>query len=107
VGPSWPEARFPVAILPLARQIASVVGCGERCCGREVVPCGSWATPVTSAVVVESAVGLSEVRVDGADVVWSESRPDEGGRIQLVRRSGDGAMTELLPVGQNGAHRSA
>lgn len=69
--------------------------------GREVVPCGSWVTPVTSAVVVESAVGLSEVRADGADVIWSESRPDEGGRIQLVRRSGDGATTELLAVGQN------
>ena len=66
-----------------------------------MLPCGSWVTPVTSAVVVESAVGLSEVRADGADVIWSESRPEEGGRVQLVRRSGDGATTELLPVGQN------
>ena len=69
--------------------------------GREVLPYGSWGTPVTSAVVIESAVGFCEVRVDGEDVIWSEGRPGEGGRIQLVRRSGDGATTDLLPVGQN------
>ena len=67
----------------------------------EVRPYGSWSTPITSAVVVESAVGLSDVRVDGAEVIWSESRPDEGGRTQLVRRSADGETHDLLPEGQN------
>ena len=33
-----------------------------------------------------AAVRLSEVRVDGDDVVWAEGRPAEGGRTQLVRR---------------------
>ena len=69
--------------------------------GREVLPYGSWKTPVTSAIVVESAVGLSEVRVDGADVIWAETRPAEGGRTQLVRRRADGARTDLLPEGQS------
>ena len=68
---------------------------------REVLPYGSWRTPVTSAVVVASAIGLSDVRVDGDYVIWSESRPAEGGRIQLVRRSIDGTTTELLAEGQN------
>ena len=68
---------------------------------REVLPYGSWRTPVTSAVVVSSAVGLSDVRVDGEDVIWSEGRPAEGGRVQLVRRSRDGRTTELLQEGQN------
>ncbi len=62
---------------------------------------GSWRTPVTSAVVVESAVGLSDVQVDGADVIWAESRPNEGGRTQLVRRRADGTTTDLLPEGQS------
>ena len=53
-------------------------------------PFGSWATPVTSAVVVAAAVRLGEVRVDGDDVVWAEGRPAEGGRTQLVRRRADG-----------------
>jgi dipeptidyl aminopeptidase/acylaminoacyl peptidase len=67
----------------------------------EVRPYGSWRTPVTSAVVVQSAVGLSDVRVDGEDVIWSEGRPAEEGRVQLVRRSRDGRTTDLLPPGQN------
>jgi dipeptidyl aminopeptidase/acylaminoacyl peptidase len=39
--------------------------------------------------------------VDGADVVWAEGRPAEGGRTQLVRRTADGATTDLLPEGRN------
>jgi dipeptidyl aminopeptidase/acylaminoacyl peptidase len=56
---------------------------------------------VTSAVVVQSAIGLSDVQVDGSDVIWAESRPAEGGRTQLVRRCTDGARIDLLPEGQN------
>jgi dipeptidyl aminopeptidase/acylaminoacyl peptidase len=67
----------------------------------QILPFGSWPTPVRSDVVIASAVGLSEVRVDGEDVIWSESRPGEGGRVQLVRRSGDGSTVELLPAGQS------
>ena len=66
-----------------------------------MLPYGSWRTPVTSAVVVESAVGLSDVRVDGDDVIWAESRPAEGGRTQLVRRRADGVRLDLLPEGQS------
>lgn len=62
---------------------------------------GSWSTPITSARVVEAAVQLGEVRVDGADIVWSEGRPGEGGRTQLVRRGPDGGTTDLLPDGCN------
>jgi dipeptidyl aminopeptidase/acylaminoacyl peptidase len=62
---------------------------------------GSWPTPITSQLVVAAAVRLSEVRVDGADVVWSEGRPAEGGRTQLVRLAADGTSTELLPADRN------
>jgi hypothetical protein len=68
---------------------------------RQTLPFGSWPTPITSALVVASAVGLSEVRIDGEDVIWSETRPDEAGRVQLVRRSPDGNVVELLPDGES------
>ncbi|HLU60399.1 MAG TPA: S9 family peptidase [Pseudonocardia sp.] len=64
-------------------------------------PYGSWSTPITSELVTAAAVRLGEVRVDGADVVWAEGRPAEGGRTQLVRRTPDGATTDLLPDGRN------
>jgi dipeptidyl aminopeptidase/acylaminoacyl peptidase len=65
------------------------------------LPYGSWPTPITSELVTAAAVRLGEVRVDGADVVWAEGRPAEGGRTQLVRRTPDGATTDLLPDGRN------
>jgi dipeptidyl aminopeptidase/acylaminoacyl peptidase len=64
-------------------------------------PYGSWPTPITSELVTAAAVRLGEVRVDGADVVWAEGRPAEGGRTQLVRRTPDGATADLLPEGRN------
>ncbi|GAA1281082.1 S9 family peptidase [Pseudonocardia aurantiaca] len=64
-------------------------------------PHGSWPTPITSEVVVAAAVRLAELCVDGADVVWSEGRPAEGGRTQLVRRAPDGTTVELLPEDRN------
>jgi dipeptidyl aminopeptidase/acylaminoacyl peptidase len=50
---------------------------------------------------VAAAVRFSEVRVDGEAVVWSEGRPAEGGRTQLVRREGDGATADVLPPDRN------
>jgi len=64
-------------------------------------PYGSWPTPFTAARVVEEAVGLGELRLDGDDVYWGEGRPSEGGRTQLVRRAADGTVTDLLPDGRN------
>ncbi|CAN3126341.1 prolyl oligopeptidase family serine peptidase [Mycobacterium sp. smrl_JER01] len=62
---------------------------------------GSWATPITSELVVRAAAGLGGVSLHGDAVVWSEQRPEEGGRTQLVRRTGDGRVVDLLPDGVN------
>ena len=50
---------------------------------------------------MSAAVRLGEVRVDGTEVYWSEGRPAEGGRTQIVRRSPDGVRTDLLPEGMD------
>jgi len=60
---------------------------------------GAWASPIGLDRLVAGAVGLSEVQADGDDLWWSESRPEEGGRVQLVRRSPDGTTTDVLPDG--------
>jgi dipeptidyl aminopeptidase/acylaminoacyl peptidase len=66
-----------------------------------VLPYGSWPTPITSELIVRSAAGLSTVRVDGDDVWWSEQRPNEGGRTQLVRLSPGAEPIDVLPEGWN------
>ncbi|WP_239153975.1 prolyl oligopeptidase family serine peptidase [Amycolatopsis sp. FDAARGOS 1241] len=60
---------------------------------------GSWATPITADLITKTAVRLTDVRADGDAVVWSEARPSEGGRVQLVRRAADGTTEDLLPDG--------
>lgn len=62
------------------------------------VPHGSWPTPITSGLVVAAAVALGEVHLDGDDIWWAEARPAEAGRTVLVRRTADGATTDLLPA---------
>jgi dipeptidyl aminopeptidase/acylaminoacyl peptidase len=62
-------------------------------------PFGAWTSPITPEALVAGAVGLHEVQADGDDLWWDESRPEEGGRIQLVRRAPDGATTDVLPDG--------
>jgi dipeptidyl aminopeptidase/acylaminoacyl peptidase len=62
-------------------------------------PFGSWESPITAAALVSGAATPGEVRADGDDIWWSESRPSEAGRVQLVRRSPDGEVTDVLPEG--------
>ena len=53
----------------------------------ETVPYGEWASPITPQAVVAAAASPGEVRVTPSAVFWHESRPEEGGRIQLVRKT--------------------
>ncbi len=62
----------------------------------QVAPYGSWRTPVTSELVVASAVRLGAAAADGGDVLWAEERPTEDGRTELVRRSPEGHALDLL-----------
>ncbi|TFV63219.1 UNVERIFIED_ORG: S9 family peptidase [Bacillus sp. AZ43] len=69
------------------------------------LPHGSWPTAITSEFVVRAAAVLGEVVVDGEEVWWSESRPAEGGRSVIVRRSADGTVSDALPAPWNARTR--
>ena len=64
-----------------------------------VAPYGTWRSPVTTELLVDKAVRLSDPVVDGRDLYWSEGRPSEGGRQVVVRRSADGSVADVLPAG--------
>ncbi|MBX3313101.1 MAG: S9 family peptidase [Actinobacteria bacterium] len=61
-----------------------------------IVAHGAWPSPITAALLVEGAAGVSEVRADGTDVWWNEQRPTEDGRTQLVRWTA-GVRHDLFP----------
>ncbi|HXJ91857.1 MAG TPA: S9 family peptidase [Terriglobia bacterium] len=63
----------------------------------QTAPYGSWRSPITSDLIVTSSIGLGEIMLDGTEVYWLEARPQEGGRLVLVRRSADGAMADVTP----------
>ncbi len=69
----------------------------------QTAPYGSWRSPVTSDLIVASTIGLGEIQLDGTDLYWLEARPQEGGRLVLVRRSADGVLADVTPPVPSGA----
>lgn len=64
-------------------------------------PYGSWPTPIRSELVVRAAARLGEFVLDDDAVWWSELRPEEGGRTQLVRWHPETGPVDILPEGFN------
>jgi len=58
-------------------------------------PHGWWPSPFDAPAVAAGRVGRSGLMVDGGSLVWSESRPDLGGR-QVVVRSAPGQEPEVV-----------
>ena len=63
----------------------------------QTLPYGSWPSPISVGMAVGSARGLSEPRPDGEDIYLLESRPDEAGRVALLRLAHDGSVTDMAP----------
>jgi len=68
----------------------------------QTAPYGSWLSPITSDLIVAQSVGLSEIRFDGGEIYWLESRPQEAGRSVVVsQRTGK----DVLPAPFNARTR--
>ncbi|HWN72835.1 MAG TPA: S9 family peptidase [Solirubrobacterales bacterium] len=67
-----------------------------------VAPYGSWSSPIDAATVASSGrrLGAPAIAADGA-VWWAEGRPEEGGRVVLVRRAPEGDPETVTPAGMN------
>ena len=67
----------------------------------EIAPYGTWRSEITTDLITQGAVSLGQVGVDDDTVYWTELRPWEAGRTVLVRRSADGARTDMTPSPMN------
>jgi len=55
--------------------------------------------------LAEAAITMSDLRVYDGAIYWRESRPAEGGRQVLMRRSAAGAVKQITPIGFNARTR--
>jgi dipeptidyl aminopeptidase/acylaminoacyl peptidase len=67
-----------------------------------VAPYGSWSSPIEAATVARAGrrLGAAAIAADGA-VWWAEGRPDEGGRVVLMRRPPGGEPEAVSAEGTN------
>ena len=68
-------------------------------------PYGSWRSPITADAIVAESIGISSVSIDGDAILWTESRPSEGGRYVIVRMEPGGAVSDVNPAPFNARTR--
>jgi dipeptidyl aminopeptidase/acylaminoacyl peptidase len=66
-----------------------------------VAGCGTWQSPLTAARVTAGTLRFDHLVVDGDDLYWVEGRASEAGRYVVVRRTTDGAIGDVTPLGYN------
>ena len=62
---------------------------------RQIAAYGSWESPVSTEMLTAGALRFDELDVDGDDLYWVESRPDEQGRYAAMRYSASGEISEV------------
>ncbi|HEY6659712.1 MAG TPA: hypothetical protein VI031_01175, partial [Pyrinomonadaceae bacterium] len=71
-----------------------------------IAPYGSWKSPITSDLIVEGSVGLSQPTFEGDNIYWLELRPKEGGRNVIVKRDATGVCVDVNPPAFNARTRA-
>ncbi len=66
--------------------------------GPSSAPYGSWASPVSGALIAGATIRLGQIALHGSTIAWGEGRPLEQGRNVVVQRSADGSLRDLNPA---------
>jgi len=64
-------------------------------------PYGTWRSPIGADLLATAGVSLGHLQVEGETTYWVEGRPLEQGRYVIVKRTGDGQITDVTPAGYN------
>jgi dipeptidyl aminopeptidase/acylaminoacyl peptidase len=70
-----------------------------------VVPYGAWPSPIDARDLVTGASQPIDTWAEDAVTWWSQTRPDQGGRQQILRRDADGTVHDVLPEDWNARTR--
>ncbi|MFY0406466.1 alpha/beta hydrolase family protein [Solicola sp. PLA-1-18] len=65
------------------------------------LPHGSWPSPVSARDTYAGGTVRRSPHPDGDTLYWLESRPDDAGRVTLVRVGPDGVPHDVSPPGQD------
>jgi len=57
---------------------------------------GSWASPLSARRLATASAAIGSARAFGGRLLWTETRPDEGGRIALLESDAAGRAVEVL-----------
>jgi dipeptidyl aminopeptidase/acylaminoacyl peptidase len=68
---------------------------------KTIAPYGAWRSPITAELLAAAGVSLSGLHIVDDALYWLEGRPLEKGRYVLVRRTPDGAITDVTPTDYN------
>tara|TARA_B100001094_G_scaffold123600_1_gene119402 strand:+ start:58819 stop:60744 length:1926 start_codon:yes stop_codon:yes gene_type:complete len=64
---------------------------------KKVQPFGSWESPLSAASLVEGVTTITEIKTEGDSIWWSESRPEENGRVAVMRQQETYRPQEITP----------
>jgi len=64
---------------------------------KEIRPYGTWTSSISAADVAAASSRPSQIMVSDGIIYWSESRPEEGGRVAIMRRLQNGDVEEATP----------
>src|SRR5262249_61813454 len=70
-----------------------------------IAPFGSWKSPISTELLTSSGIGFSELQFSKGHLYWLESRPDEAGRVVIVRCSPSGTPSDAIEQGFNARTR--
>ena len=71
---------------------------------KNILPYGSWKSPITSDLIASESVSLDQVHIHNDAIFWLERRPEESGRSVIVRYSNN-AKEDVFPQPFNARSR--
>jgi hypothetical protein len=59
---------------------------------------GAWPSPISVELIAKASAKASDPKLVGEQIWWAESRPQEGGRVTLMRKAGVAGLSEVVPA---------